>query len=184
MNAATAIALIIAILALAGFAFLFWDRRRTSTVRSRFGPEFDRAVRQEGNERRARAILEQRQERVARYPIRPLTLEEQERFVAEWRAIQAHFVDNPCDAIARADRLVSQAMHARGYPTSDFDRQAADLSVDHPHVLGDYRIAHEIALRSEENQASTEDLRLAMQHYRALFEELVEVGAAREEIHR
>jgi hypothetical protein len=172
------IGLIVSIVALAGVVFLFIERQKTRRLKSHFGSEYDRAIEQEGSVRRAEAVLGQRQKRVAKYPIHPLTREERDRYAAEWRNLQGHFVDDPRATVSRADGLVRQAMVARGYPMSDFETQAADLSVGHPTMLSDYRAAHEIAVRSERGQATTEDLRLAMQYYRNLFEEIADTRAA------
>jgi hypothetical protein len=172
------IALIVSIVALGGVLFLFIERQKTRTLKSHFGSEYDRAIEQEGSVRRAEAVLGQRQERVAKYQIRSLTREERDRYTSEWRSVQGRFVDDPRMAVSRADGLVLQAMGTRGYPVSDFDGQAADLSVGHPSMLGEYRAAHEIAVRSERGQATTEDLRLAMQYYRNLFEEIADTHAA------
>jgi len=120
------------------------------------------------------ALLEERQKRVAKYHIRPLTQEERETFAAKWRKTQEHFVDDPRDAVAQADALITEAMSTRGYPMADFDQRAADLSVDHPVVCENYRLAHDIAMRNSEGSASTEELRKAMQHYRNLFEHVLD----------
>lgn len=185
MNALAIIVIVVAIVALAVLGFVLWDRRRTQALRSHFGQEFDRAVKQEGSSRRARTVLDLRQKRVSKYQLRPLTAEERDRFTAEWRNIQERFVDDPKDAIAKADHLVSQAVRTRGYPTSDFERQTADLSVYYPHLVGDYRAAHEIVVRSERDQATTEELRLAMQDYRNLFETIVGIGPViQQEVYR
>lgn len=172
------IALIISIVALGGVLFLFIDRQKTRTLKSHFGSEYDRAIEREGSVRRAEAVLGQRQKRVSKYEIRPLTREERDRYTSEWRSVQGRFVDDPKTAVSRADGLVLQAMGTRGYPVSDFEGQAADLSVGHPAMLGEYRAAHEITVRSERGQATTEDLRLAMQYYRNLFEEIADTHAA------
>ncbi len=181
MDTPTIIALIISILALCGIAFLLIERYKTRSLRSRFGPEFDRTVAEQGSTHRARVLLEKRQKRVSKYQLRDLTREERESLMAEWSAVQQRFVDDPSDAIHRADALVAKAMRLRGYPTNDFESQAADLSVDHPHVLADYRIAHEISDQCGSGKATTEDLRRAMQHYRNLFQDLTNTGWIREE---
>jgi len=118
--------------------------------------------------------LEHREKRVEKFQIRPLSNEERERFTEEWRMTQEKFVDDPRGAVAEADGLVHRAMKTRGYPIAgEFDDRAADLSVDHPRVVEHYRAGHEIAARDATNAASTEDLRLAMRHYRELFEDLL-----------
>src|SRR6202040_1087828 len=159
-------------------AVLAWVRRRRSTtagLRQKFGPEYERAVQKHGSERKAEAKLADRQERVEKLNIRDLDPMERERFSKQWGSVQSRFVDSPKGAVAEADDLVSSLMKTRGYPVSDFDQRAADISVDHPRVMENYRPAHEIALRVGNNGASTEDLRTAMIHYRSLFEELVQV---------
>lgn len=165
------------VLALVVGAALGWfllKAQRSRHLRSRFGPEYEHEVERTGDRRVAEKTLERREQRVKKLEIRPLPPAEQQRFAEAWRAVQARFVDEPARAVAEADRLVREVMRARGYPTSDFEQQAEDISVDHPHVVENYRAAHDLALRSERGQASTEDLRQAMVHYRALFEDLLE----------
>jgi hypothetical protein len=165
------------ILIIAVLAWLYMRQRRSTTadLRRKFGPEYERAVREHGSERKAEAKLADRQERVEKLNIRDLNPTEHERFSKQWESVQSRFVDSPKGAVAEADDLVSSLMRTRGYPVSDFDQRAADISVDHPRVVENYRAAHEIALRVGKNGASTEDLRAAMIHYRSLFEELVQV---------
>ena len=153
---------------------LFWSRRRRSEhLRDRFGPEYDRAVDSTGDRARAEAELAQREKRVEKLDIRPLEPDERRGFASRWKDVQARFVDDPPRAVAFADVLVGDVMKARGYPVTDFDQRAGDLSVDHPIVVEHYHKAHDIALRQERGEASTEDLRQAMIHYRALFDNLV-----------
>jgi hypothetical protein len=161
-------------------AVLVWlyvrNRRRTSAgLRQKFGSEYDRAVLAHGSERKAESKLEEREKRVEKLKIRDLDPTEHESYSKRWEAVQTRFVDSPKGAVAEADDLVSSVMKTRGYPISDFDQRAADISVDHPRVVENYRSAHEIALRLGKDQATTEDLRTAMIHYRSLFEELVQV---------
>ena len=171
-------AAVIVIIAL--FAWLYARNRRgkTAGLRQKFGPEYDRAVLTHGSERKAEAKLVDRKERVDKLNLRDLDRVESERFSKQWESVQSRFVDSPKGAVAEADDLVSSVMKARGYPVSDFDQRTADISVDHPRVVENYRSAHEIALRVGKDQATTEDLRTAMIHYRSLFEELVQVPAA------
>ena len=173
----------IAVIALAVVGWLFWRKRRTDQLRGRFGPEYDRTVRNIGDRRRAEAELEARKKRVEKLHLRPLTPEEQQRFGKAWAAAQARFVDDPKAAVADAHRLVKEVMQARGYPVADFEQRVADVSVDHPNVATNYRSARDIAARCEQGKATTEDLRKAIVFYRGLFEELLEapqmVGAAR-----
>ncbi|HVB56303.1 MAG TPA: hypothetical protein VNE63_07740, partial [Candidatus Acidoferrales bacterium] len=150
-------------------------RRNTAALRQKFGPEYDRAVLAHGSERKAESKLEDREKRVEKLKIRDLDPTEHERYSKQWEAVQSRFVDSPKGAVAEADDLVSSVMKVRGYPVADFDQRAADISVDHPRVVENYRSAHEIALRLGKDQASTEDLRTAMIYYRTLFEELVQV---------
>ena len=150
------------------------QRRRTQQLRDRFGPEYDRAVEQHGGRSEAEAKLEERRERREKLDIRPLEHEQQERFAEEWRRVQGRFVDAPQEAVRESDHLVKEVMRQRGYPIEDFDQRADDISVDHPQVVENYRSAGHIAERNERGEASTEDLRQATVHYRALFEELLE----------
>ena len=168
---------VVVILIVVGIVVLNVRKRRSATadLRQRFGPEYDRAVLTHGSERKAEAILGDREKRVEKFHVRDLDQTERERFSKRWLAVQANFVDSPKGAVADADDLVSTVMIARGYPVSEFDQRAADISVDHPRVVENYRSAHEIALRVGKDQATTEDLRTAMVHYRSLFEELVQV---------
>lgn len=168
---------VIAVVAVALFALLAvaaLTRRRTSQLRDRFGPEYDRTVEERGGRRPGEAELASRVERREQLEIRHLSSESRERYLESWQQVQAEFVDDPSRAVNKADRLVIAVMEDRGYPMDDFDRRAADISVDYPQVVERYRSAHGIARKNEEGEATTEDLRQAMQHYRALFEELLE----------
>ena len=156
-------------------------KQRTMKLRSHFGPEYDRAVRESGPQR-AEAVLLEREKRVKEFPIRELKAEERERFVTEWRIVQSRFVDDPQAAVAEADLLVDRLMQARGYPTTDFEQRAADISVTHPRVVDNYRAAHQIAVRHREGQASTEDLRNAIIYYRSLFDDLLQTGTHKKEV--
>jgi len=149
-------------------------RRRTKELRERFGPEYDRALEQHGDRKQAEAKLREREERREGLDIRQLEPEHRERFAEQWRGVQGRFVDAPQEAVRESDRLVREVMRQRGYPVDDFDQRADDVSVDHPHVVENYRAAGHIADRNERGEASTEDLRQATVHYRALFEELLE----------
>jgi hypothetical protein len=168
---------VVVILVIAVLAWMYVRKRRTSSakLRQRFGPEYERAVRTHGSERRAEAKLADREKRVGTMKIRELDAAERERFSAQWISLQARFVDYPKGAVTEAGELVSSLMQARGYPVTDFDQCAADISVDHPKVVENYRSAHAIALRLGRGEASTEDLRSAMIYYRSLFEELVQM---------
>jgi hypothetical protein len=155
-------------------AVLLTRKRRTEKLRSKFGrAEYARAVKEGGNRRNAEAGLKKRTERVEGFHVRPFAPVDRARFVESWRRIQARFVDGPAGAVTEADQLLGDVMSTRGYRVSDFEQRAADISVDHPLVMDNYRAAHEIALRQTKGQADTEELRQAMIHYRTLFEELV-----------
>ena len=173
--------LIIALIAVAVVAVGLWvlfEKRRTTTLRTRFGPEYDRAVHEYGNRSQAEKALERRTERAEKYHIRSLDGDEQKRFGEDWRRTQAKFVDDPPLAIREADQLVCVVMRIRGYPMADFDRRTEDLSVDHPRVVRNYRAAHTIAESHANGKASTEDLRQAMVYYRELFDDLLEAQPA------
>ncbi len=168
-----AIALVVVLVA-GLVAFLWHRKRRTARLRTQFGgAEYARAVEQGGNRSHAESALQKRAERVDGLRIRPLTAADRARFLSTWREVQARFVDGPAGAVTAADQLLGDVMSTRGYPLNGFDQRAADISVDHPLVLENYRAAHEIAIRQTRGQASTEDLRQAMIHFRTLFEELV-----------
>lgn len=152
-------------------------QRRSAALQKGFGPEYDRVLHERGDQRAAEAELQERRERRSSYDIRPLDSEERDRFADEWAATQRRFVDQPASALGEADRLVGDVMRKRGYPVEDFEQQAADVSVDHPAVVEHYRAGHEIARANDDQRASTEDLRQAMVHYRALFVELLDDGA-------
>jgi FtsZ-interacting cell division protein ZipA len=173
MTSLTWVVLIIGILAIA-FAILAGLKVRSKKLRSKFGPEYDRLVRERGSTFTAERELEHREKRVQKFSIRPLSHDEGEHFAHQWRGTQEKFVDDPRAAVAEADRLVHDAMRTRGYPTGgEFNELAADLSVDHPRVVEHYRAAHDVAMRDERDAVSTEDLRVAMRHYRVLFEDLL-----------
>ena len=178
MGIAAGILLIIAIVAVAVAAWALIQRQKTLRLRGKFGPEYDRLAAGQGSARSAERILEAREHRVSKFRIHSLPQEERTRFVAEWRVVQERFVDDPRGAVREADSLIQQALQARGYPMADFDQQAADLSVQYPHVVENYRKAHEVALDDRRGAASTEELRKAMQYYRALFEDVLETRLA------
>jgi hypothetical protein len=163
------IAIIVVVAAIAGFAY---DARRRR-LRQRFGPEYDRLVEEKGSRTKAEAELTGRQRRVAGLDIRPLDAAAQARYSQDWSAVQEQFVDSPQEAVLAAQRLVMTVMNERGYPTEGNDQVLADLSVDHANVLDHYRAAYDISQRATDGMASTEDLRQAMIHYRALFQDLL-----------
>jgi hypothetical protein len=154
-------------------AAMFLKKRKTERLRTRFGPEYARAVEESGGRRKAEAGLEQREKRVKGFAIRPLGAGDRERYIAVWRKVQSEFVDDPKNSVTQADQLLGDVMSSRGYSLSEFAQRSADISVDHPRVVENYRAAHEIAIRHASGQATTEDLRQAMIHYRTLFDELV-----------
>ena len=169
--------ILIAVGVLIVIAAVVWTvvaRRRREHLRERFGPEYDRAVDEHDDQRSAEAELERREKQRERLDIVPLAPESRERYLASWRELQTGFVDEPERSVGEADKLVTEVMRERGYPMDEFDRRVADISVDHPNVVEHYREAHGISTASENGEASTEDLRQAVVHYRALFEELVE----------
>jgi hypothetical protein len=159
--------------------WLLMSRRRSMHLRERFGPEYNRVASSAETRREAEAELARREERRDTFEIRPLSDAARADYVDQWRMIQAEFVDEPSRAVARADSLLQQVMADRGYPVEKFDQRAADLSVDHPKVVENYREGHRLATKTEGNGSATEELRQAMRHYRALFEELVRDTSAR-----
>lgn len=164
--------IVIAIVVIAALAAGSMMMRRRS-LRQRFGPEYDRVVEESSSRQEAERELRARERRHAELDLRPLSDESRRQYTEEWEEVQARFVDAPDDAVRAGDELLTQLVSERGYPTGDFDEQLADLSVEHAHTLGRYREAHEIAERHERGEATTEQLRQALVHYRALFAELV-----------
>ena len=150
---------------------------RTRALQRDFGPEYDRTMARAGDRGAAESDLRERRERVDALDLRPLSKSDHDRFASEWTKVQAAFVDTPAEAVGEADQLIQQVMTTRGYPVQDFDRRAADVSVEHPDVVENYRSAHSIALKEarEDTDANTEALRKAMVYYRSLFEELLVV---------
>lgn len=172
------IGVIVALVAVAAISFLLARERRSKQLRQRFGPEYDRVLKKEGEVRRAEGVLQMRAKRHDKFSLRPLSESSRLDFAGRWKTVQSQFVDEPKGAVAQADLLVNEVMVARGYPMADFEQRAADISVDHPVVVENYRAAHAIAQRHSAGEASTEDLRKAMVHYRSLFEELLEDSSA------
>jgi hypothetical protein len=186
MSATTAILIVLLLIAIAVAVWAMLERRRALRIRQKFGPEYDRLAGQL-NPHRAATVLEEREKRVSHFRIRSLREDERARFAGQWRTIQERFVDDPQSAVSAADSLIQEALRTRGYPMSEFDQRAADLSVEYPHVVENYRTAHRIAMECERGAAKTEQLRQAMQHYRALFEEVLESSitmAEPVEVHR
>jgi hypothetical protein len=166
------VALLVVVGAVVAFAMQNDKRRRE--LRDGFGPEYHKTLSRTGNRSEAEKELKERQKRVSTFNLKPLMSADAARFSDEWRQCQERFVDDPNAAIGDADRLVQEVMQARGYPMSDFDQRAADVSVDHPEVVQNYRSAHQIAQSNERGGASTEDLRQAVVHFRSLFVGLLE----------
>jgi len=159
-------------------AWLFARRRHSQELQGKFGPEYEQTLSRAHDRGSAEHELEERQKRVQGMNLRPLEARERDDYLASWKLVQAEFVDDPSGATVKADRLVEDVMGARGYPTgSDFEQRAADISVDHPRVVSEYRAAHEIAERHAEENLPTEMLRRGFVHYRALFEDLLETPA-------
>src|SRR5579864_1915978 len=168
---------VIVVIAAVVIRYLLQQQRRRTELREHFGPGYDHAVETYGEQDRAEKELAQRQERVAALHIHTLQPEESRRYSERWRQVQTRFVDDPERAIQDADHLCAEVMEARGYPMGDFEQRAADISVDHPSVVEHYRTAHAIAQRADNGDASTEELRQAMVHYRTLFEDLIQIEA-------
>ena len=177
----TLLLVVVIVVLLAAVGWLLFERRRSTDLRSTFGPEYQRTVQDTGDRRAAEDELRRREERVRALEIRPLSAVDRDRYASEWRQIQTLFVDEPRTAIDDADNLIGRVMEARGYPVSDFEQRAADVSVEHASVVGHYRAAHAIAERADDPdaQTQTEDLRQALVHYRALFEDLLGSGDGR-----
>jgi len=182
MNTSTIVILAVVIVgvivaAAVGVAVWFYLRNeRSKLLRSRFGPEYGRTVRAQGDAGHAEKILQERQDRVARMSIKPLSEQQRAQFAREWEAQQARFVDQPREAVNSADRLITEIMRVRGYPLGDFEQRMADVSVDHPVVVENYRIAHAIAVKDQQGTVGTDELRQAMIHYRAMFADLLHDG--------
>ena len=170
-NSLLIIAAVVTLLAIG--AWLFFNKRRSEHLRTRFGSEYERQVEESGSRSKAEADLAEREKRVGKLSIQPLSPADQDRFLDRWTKVQATFVDDPERSIDYADALLAEVMSARGYPVSDFEQKAGDISVDHPNVVQHYRAGHDIALRHSRGEADTDELRQALIHYRALFEELV-----------
>ena len=177
MNSQGLVVAAVVVLALIAIGAWLWSRKQQSErLAQRFGPEYDRTLNEHGDRAKAEAELRARERRVEKLTIVPLAPAEAQQFSRSWRELQARFVDNPKGVLLEADRLVRELMLRRGYPMGDFERRAADISVDHPAVVDHYRAAHAIAERDHRGEADTEDMRQAVVHYRALFDELLEVA--------
>lgn len=168
---------VVAVLVVIAIAAWLWSRRQQSRrLEERFGPEYNRTVETLGDRGKAEAELRQREKRVEKLEIVPLAPADAARFSQSWKTLQGRFVDNPKGVLMEADQLVRELMVKRGYPMGDFERRAADISVHHPAVVDHYRAAQAITLRDRRGEADTEEMRKAVVHYRALFDELLETG--------
>lgn len=163
----------VVVIVIAVVVWLALTKRRTTALRDQFGPEYDRTVQQTDSRREAEADLSARRERREQLDIRPLTTAAQERYSSQWQQVQSLFVDQPAVSLGQADKLVLQVMRERGYPMDDFEQRAADISVDHPEVVEHYRAGQTVSGKAASSDATTEDMRQGLVHYRALFEELL-----------
>lgn len=168
---------VLVVIALA--AWIFYHKKQSHRLKEHFGPEYGRSVDELGSRKKAESELKAREKRVEHFNIIPLAPSEAARFSEAWKVLQGRFVDDPKNAVVQADQLVRELMLKRGYPMGDFERRAADISVDHPAVVEHYRAAQAIAVRDGRGEADTEELRKAVVHYRALFDELLEVREAK-----
>src|ERR1700733_9838170 len=181
LNPSMLILIVGVVLAISVALWICMQKKRTQKLRSKFGPEYDRAVAEHRDRGHAESELQKRATRVAKFNIHPLEAGDRAKYAEDWRQEQSLFVDDPRAAVNHADTLVQDVMQRRGYPVGDFGQNATDLSVDHPLVVEDYRIAHKIALREGRNRGSTEDLRKAMVSYRVLFEDLLDQAVEKPE---
>ncbi|WP_219462984.1 hypothetical protein [Nonomuraea rhizosphaerae] len=168
------VVIVVAIVAVAAVGYVVMQQQRRSRLRARFGPEYERLMAEHDNKRDAEQELIAREQRHAELDIRPLPEESRDAYANRWIEVQERFVDAPAFAVTEADQLVTSVMAERGYPTENFEQKVSDLSVGHASTIDHYRTAHEISGRAARKEASTEDLRQAMVHYRALFEELLQ----------
>lgn len=177
-NTITIVIAIVIVLIIGGLlGMLFTRRQRTKRLQERFGPEYDRTVGEVGDQRRAEEELEARLDHVRALEIRPLSAQETERFTREWQFAQAEFVDEPLTSLQKANQLIKEVMSIKGYPVDDFEQRAADISVDYPNLVIDYRELRAIATKGADEDVTTEEMRQAMVHARALFENLVQPEA-------
>ncbi len=185
MNTGNTTLLIVVILVIVVVAMLVLARRqRSRRLQERFGPEYDRAIDEIGDQSKAEKELEKRINHVKSLNIRPLTADEVNRYALEWQDIQRQFVDEPLTALQKADLLIQEVMKVRGYPVDDFEQRAADISVDYPELVTDYRGMHRIAVKEVKDKPTTEDMRQAMVHGRALFENLMKQQSSEENVNQ
>ena len=166
-------AVLVVVVIIAVLAMVSARRRRSEKLQEHFGPEYDHTVQTMGDEKKAQIELDERQKHVKALDIHPLSTSESERYQADWTAVQSKFVDEPGQAITDADHLIMEVMQSRAYPVSDFEQRSADISVNYPTLVSNYRAAREIAIKNQQHQADTEELRQAMIYYRSLFDELL-----------
>ena len=171
-----AIAIVAVIVVIAVFVFSIERKRRSQRLKDHFGPEYDQLLKEQGDPRIAEAVLADREKRVEKLSISELSREDRQRYAAEWASVQKRFVDDPAMAVNEADRLVTAVMTTRGYPMATFEQRSADISVHYPRVVQNYRAARLISARHAKGQATTEELRQALVHYRSLFDELLETS--------
>ena len=169
----TTVVIIIIVLVLVAAGLFAWSAMRRRALRDRFGPEYDRAVETTSSRTEAERELRERERRHASLELTPLSAESRESYTAQWEEVQARFVDEPAGAVGEADALVTRLIAERGYPTGDYDDQLSHLSVEHSRTLDHYRQAHDIHERNSRGEATTEQLRQALVHYRALFADLL-----------
>ncbi len=163
-------------------AWVSYKKKQSQRLQQRFGPEYGRTVHELGSQTKGESELKAREKRVQRFKLLPLPPSDAARFSEAWKVLQGRFVDDPKGVFVQADQLVRDLMSRRGYPVGDFERRAADISVDHPAVVDHYRAAQAVAVRNERAEANTEELRAAVVHYRALFNELLEVEESKVEV--
>ena len=184
-NIITIVIAVVVLLFIGGLLGMAFSRRqRTKRLQERFGPEYERTVQEVGDQRRAEDELEARLDHVKALEIRPLSAEETDRFTREWQSAQAEFVDEPLAALQKANQLIKEVMGIKGYPVDDFEQRAADISVDYPNLVIDYRELRAIATKRDDEDVTTEEMRQAMVHARALFENLVQPEAQIEDTDR
>ena len=155
---------------------VFISRNRSKRLHKHFGAEYEHTLQALGDDKKTQTALEERQKHIKELEIHPLSASEHERYLAEWTTAQVKFIDEPGETIVTADHLIMEVMQLRGYPVSDFEQRAADVSVSYPALVGNYRAARVIAIKNMEHQANTEELRTAMIYYRSIFNELLETG--------
>ena len=175
MNTKYIVVAVVLVLVILGaiLGLIFSRRQRSKRYSAKFGPEYGRTVKTMGGQKKAQTEMDERQKHVETLNIRPLSLGERERYLAEWKAVQTKFIDQPGQATVEADHLITEIMRVRNYPVSDFEQRAADISVNYPALVSNYRLAREIANKNEHHQADTEELRQALVYYRSLFDELL-----------